>query len=758
MNTTESNNTYNPKQLIALFPEGGQQTITLISAQHKGVLDTPIILYACIKHNLVPDYVLKLIKSDVLRGYISSDVASYNSCEGITLSEECKYFETRVKHILSTTDNYTYTQQNDVMIHFICYELITNPKYDSYHIVKRIVEEKGGSNTLLHTQQRLREDLYKHFNIDTSITALQFGTLLTDPLLCPEPCVGREAELKQIISVIARKKKCNPMLVGHPGVGKTAIAEAFAQLIMSDKCPEHLKGFHVISIRTGQLLAGTKYRGDFEERVENVLRSAQQSSAPVILFIDEIHNIVVGNDKEGTGMSASEILKPYLAREDFRVIGATTEAEYKRIESDKALERRFTRIDVREPSVSETISILKQTLPGYLKHHNVVIPDSIVETVVKYADLYIPNKYMPDKAFDLLDTACVECKLNSEDNVVDDNHILSALKVMTGLDVPIVGINSSIAQIRDLPDKLNRVVVGQDDAVNALCKALRRYFVGMSDVRKPIGSFLFVGPTGVGKTALCKALASELFTEESFIRFDMSEYMEKHSVSRLIGAPPGYIGHGVGGLLTEAVKHHPYSIILFDEIEKAHPDVLNALLQILDDGVLTDSLGDTTFFSNSIIVLTSNIGAAECKAQMTNSIGFGSNVNNTAIRSTYTKAVKSHFSPEFLNRLTDIVFFNALEDTDVNNIVNIQLNEIVNSFKKMSVTVSITKPAIAELQRQCFSAEYGARFVQRELQSQVSDKVLDFIIDKDLFGKSNIEVQLTLSDGCIICKQLHTVC
>lgn len=747
--------------LMSLFSADVQRDMKLFAACRKGVLDTIIITYMCYYHNLMPSFLSDSISSKLLCSTISGyddymskrrDTGDIEKYSEVTLSSECEQFVKRFMVFAKNPNVQKHTKKNDLYSMYIAYEFTSNKAYDAYRLLALCIDHISISNI----SEKFKQNLYDVLLIPNNPYLLRYGTILTDPLSCGEPCIGREKEIQDIISILSRKKKNNPVLVGPPGVGKTAIAEGLAQYLMSPECPPHLCGYHIFSLSITSILAGTKYRGDYEERLNTLVDIVIKSSTPIIVFVDEIHTLLAGHSKD-EGLGASDVFKPYLARSGFTVIGATTPAEYKVIENDKALERRFSVVEIREPSDDDTRNILNRCIPNYSEYHKVVIPEDVVSKVVEYSRVYIPNKYMPDKAFDLLDSACVHCRIHSEDKVVSESDVLDGLRTITSVDIPVVGTGNAVKKLKTLPETLKERIIGQDDAIDSMYTFLRRYFTGFSKSNKPIGSFLFVGPTGVGKTELCKQLAQELFTPESFIRFDMSEYMEKHSVSKLIGAPPGYVGYGEGGLLIEAVKHNPFSVILFDEIEKAHPDVFNALLQILDDGVLTDSSGYTAHFHNSLIIMTSNIGASDVSEKRHNQIGFGSTLTENDVAGIYSKSVKSHFKPEFLNRLDKILYFNSLTTTDIKQIVDIELDSLKTKLSMMSVELTFTDTALNYLYDKCFDREYGARFANRMIKSTIEDLVLDYLVDNDLINTPGTHLHITISKDKFVCKRKQVV-
>ncbi len=619
-----------------------------------------------------------------------------------------------------------------------------------------------------------------------------------------DPVIGRTDEIERVVQVLLRRTKNNPVLIGEPGVGKTAIAEGLAQKIIEGNIPDIIKEYTILSLDMGSLIAGTKYRGDFEERLKGVIRELEETDN-IILFIDEFHTLIGAGGAEGA-MDASNILKPSLTSGNLQIIGATTIDEYRKyIEKDAAFERRLQPILVEEPNEEDAIEILKGIRDKYEAHHKVVITDEAIEAAVDLSHRYINDRFLPDKAIDLIDEAASKLRVqgyippvdikelqlkidtlredkeqavtlqefekaaslrdeikNLEDNlnseteewnkakqsnsmVVSYDNISEIVSDWTG--VPVRKLNETEAEkYLHLDDTLKKNIIGQDEAINSISRAIKRARVGLKDPKKPIGSFIFVGPTGVGKTYLAKELAKELFGDESsMIRLDMSEYMEKHSVSRLVGSPPGYVGHEEGGQLTEAVRTKPYSVILFDEIEKAHPDVFNILLQILDDGRLTDSQGREVDFKNTVIVLTSNVGAQLLDSKGT--LGFTSpdNIN----REEYDKMVdivdeelKNTFRPEFLNRVDDIIVFDKLNQDSIEEIANLKLDEMVERLAKLDFNITYTKAVSKLISKKAYDKSFGARPIDRYIKKNIEDDLAEAILAGKLNKDDNIEISV----------------
>lgn len=616
-----------------------------------------------------------------------------------------------------------------------------------------------------------------------------------------DPVVGRENENRRILEILCRRIKNNPCLIGEPGVGKTAVIEGLAQRIINGNVPEILKDKVIISLDLTSMLAGAKYRGEFEDRLKKVMDEIRNSK-DIIIFIDEIHTIVGAGGAEGA-IDASNILKPALARGEIKCIGATTIDEYrKHIEKDSALERRFQPVRVEEPSKEETLDILKGLRERYEAHHMVRIEDEALEAAVELSDRYITDRFMPDKAIDLIDEASAKVRIENltsppdimnlqlqlennskekEEAIRNQNfekaaelrdkerqlkNKLNSLKIdLTNNECnnyivnseQIAKVVSSWAKIPleklteqesekllQLEDILHKRVIGQKEAVMAVSKAVRRARVGLKDPNRPIGTFIFCGPTGVGKTELSNALAEAMFGDKkNLIRIDMSEYMEKHSVARLIGAPPGYIGHDEGGQLTEAVRRNPYSVILLDEIEKAHPDVFNILLQIMEDGRLTDSKGKIINFKNTIVIMTSNVGAHDIKKQ--NTLGFSA--SNSLVDSEYEKMkknimeeIKQQFKPEFINRIDDIIVFHKLGDSDILKIVNLMLNNTIDKLKDRKITINLNEESKKFLVNKGVDTNYGARPLRRIITKELEDKLSEEMLKGYIKGGDNLEV------------------
>ncbi len=618
-----------------------------------------------------------------------------------------------------------------------------------------------------------------------------------------DPVVGREKEIERVIQILSRRTKNNPCLVGEPGVGKTAIAEGLAQKICSGDIPDNLRGKKLISLDMPGLLAGSKFRGEFEERMKQALEEAKKDGK-VILFIDEMHTIIGAGGGEGS-IDASNILKPALSRGEVQVIGATTYTEYrKKVEKDPALERRFQQVQIDEPSLTDAVEILNGLKAEYEKHHHVKITDRAIYAAVSLSDRYIPDRFLPDKAVDLMDEAAARIKLKTyikpddviemEDEleeinaskeeaiqkqdfeqaaalrdreqelnakikeasakmeevyadkaVVTEEDIASIISGWTG--IPVEKLNQSETEkLVNIEETLKSRIIGQEEPIVAISRAIRRARVGLKDPKRPVGSFLFLGPTGVGKTELCKALAEALFgDEESIIRLDMSEYMEKHSVSKIIGSPPGYVGYEEGGQLCEKIRRKPYSIVLLDEIEKAHPDVFNILLQMLEDGHLSDSKGKMADFKNAVIIMTSNVGAHRIKKQKT--MGFSAGDDLDEKMNAYEKMkenimgeLNKTFRPEFLNRLDEVIVFHSLDQDEIRQIIDLMIKDLKERAKKLKMNMEVTDEAKDLIFREGFDEQYGARPLRRTITRLVEDKFAEAILKGDLMPGDTVIV------------------
>ncbi|SHN37138.1 ATP-dependent protease ATP-binding subunit ClpC [Gracilibacillus kekensis] len=621
-----------------------------------------------------------------------------------------------------------------------------------------------------------------------------------------DPVIGRGKEIERVIQVLSRRTKNNPVLIGEPGVGKTAVAEGLAQQIVQNEVPEILRDKRVMTLDMGTVVAGTKYRGEFEDRLKKVMEEIRQANN-VILFIDELHTLIGAGGAEGA-IDASNILKPSLARGELQCIGATTLDEYRKyIEKDAALERRFQPIQVDEPSVDESIQILQGLRDRYEAHHRVTITDDAIEAAAKLSDRYITDRFLPDKAIDLIDEAGSKVRLRSyttppnlkeleqkleevrkekdaavqsqefekaaslrddeqqlrkqleetetkwkekqgqENSEVVVEDIASVVSTWTGVPVSALTKDES-ERLLHMEDILHDRLIGQEEAVKSVSKAIRRARAGLKDPKRPIGSFIFLGPTGVGKTELARALAESMFgDEESMIRIDMSEYMERHATSRLVGSPPGYVGYEEGGQLTEKVRRKPYSVVLLDEVEKAHPEVFNILLQVLEDGRLTDSKGRTVDFRNTVLIMTSNVGASELKRNKYVGFSLGDEEQDYQdMRSKVTKELKKAFRPEFLNRIDETIVFHSLEKRHMKYIVELMVKELQKRLTEQEIDFELSDKAIEKIAKEGFDPEYGARPLRRSIQKNVEDLLSEELLKEKIQKGQKVVIDLDESD------------
>ena len=693
----------------------------------------------------------------------------------------------------------------------IMMDLGVNPQKLYNEIVKVINEDANAVN------QSRSSSKNGSGSYNQTPTLNQYGTDLTKQALEGklDPVIGRKNEIERVIQILSRRTKNNPCLIGEPGVGKTAVVEGLAEKITSEDVPETLKDKRVVSLDISSMVAGAKYRGDFEERIKKCLAEVKKVK-DVILFIDEIHTIVGAGSAEGA-VDAANILKPLLARGEVQVIGATTLNEYRKyIEKDAALERRFSPVTVGEPTPDETVKILEGIQDKYEAHHNVKITPEAIKAAVELSVRYINDRFLPDKAIDLIDEAASRVKMRTytmpdnikelEEKIIEtskekdeairmqdfekaatlrdkekeqkdilqkekqkwenknsrsvtnlvEEDIAEVIASWTGIPVSKITQDEN-EKLKNLESTLHKRVIGQEEAVKAVSKAIRRGRVGLKDPNRPIGSFLFLGPTGVGKTELSKALAEALFgNENAMIRVDMSEYMEPHSVSKLIGSPPGYVGYDEGGQLTEKIRRKPYAVILFDEIEKAHPDVMNMLLQILDDGRLTDAQGRTVNFKNTVIIMTSNIGARLITDKTT--LGFTDNrsteeskqkdYENT--KKDVMSELKKQFRPEFINRIDEIIVFHKLNEDDIKQIIDIMLKQVIDRLKQQDYNVEFDDKVKGYISKKGVDINYGARPLKRAIQSYIEDKVAEAILDGVI--EPNKKVKISVDNDNIIIK------
>ena len=556
-----------------------------------------------------------------------------------------------------------------------------------------------------------------------------------------DPVIGRDEEIRRSVQILSRRSKNNPVLIGEPGVGKTAVAEGIAAYIAGSDAPDSMAGKRLVALDLPALLAGTKYRGDFEERVKAVLKDVKKAG-DVILFIDEMHTMIGAGSAEGA-IDAANILKPALGRGEVQIIGATTPEEYRRhIEKDAALERRFQPVKVAEPSRSDSLKMLGAVRQGLEKHHGVKISDAALTAAVDLSARYINDRFLPDKAIDLADEAAAHIRV-SGGGLVTAEDIAAVVSLWTGIPVANLSADET-KRLRNMESILHRRVIGQNEAVTAVSRAIRRGRVGLSDPDRPIGSFLFLGPTGVGKTELCRALAEAVFGEsEAMIRLDMSEYMEKHAVSKLIGSPPGYVGYEDGGQLTERVRRKPWSVVLFDEIEKAHEDVWGILLQIMDDGRLTDSAGRVVSFRNTIIVMTSNVGAKSISDGRPR-MGFTPDGGDEAqlMRARINEELRRTFKPEFLNRIDETIVFRRLSRAEIRSIAERMLLTVAERFKALGMTLSVPDQVVDFLAERGYDEKYGARPLRRAIRSMIEDKAAELMLTDSLGRGDTVQARI----------------
>ena len=556
-----------------------------------------------------------------------------------------------------------------------------------------------------------------------------------------DPVIGRDEEIRRSVQILSRRSKNNPVLIGEPGVGKTAVAEGIATYIAGYDAPDSMAGKRLVALDLPALLAGTKYRGDFEERVKAVLKDVKKAG-DVILFIDEMHTMIGAGSAEGA-IDAANILKPALGRGEVQIIGATTPEEYRRhIEKDAALERRFQPVKIAEPSRSDSLKMLGAVRQGLEKHHGVKISDAALTAAVDLSARYINDRFLPDKAIDLADEAAAHIRV-SGGGLVTAEDIAGVVSLWTGIPVANLSADET-KRLCNMESILHRRVIGQNEAVTAVSRAIRRGRVGLSDPNRPIGSFLFLGPTGVGKTELCRALAEAVFGEsEAMIRLDMSEYMEKHAVSKLIGSPPGYVGYEDGGQLTERVRRKPWSVVLFDEIEKAHEDVWGILLQIMDDGRLTDSAGRVVSFRNTIIVMTSNVGAKSISDGRPR-MGFTPDGGDEAqlMRARINEELRRTFKPEFLNRIDETIVFRRLSRAEIRSIAERMLLTVAERFKALGMTLSVPDQVVDFLAERGYDEKYGARPLRRAIRSMIEDKAAELMLTDSLGCGDTVQARI----------------
>jgi ATP-dependent Clp protease ATP-binding subunit ClpC len=796
------------------FTEQAQEIIDLsqklVWEYHHAVWDVEHVLLALLRQeNSVPADVLKELGVNIDR--MREKVEQVLQRAPKTANEKAQIYPTpRVASMLQSALN----EANRLKDEFVSTE----------HLLIAIASERDGDASRI-----LREFGIDQEKIYRALQGIRGGQRVTDPKAESkyralekysrdltelaragklDPVIGRDEEIRRVMQILTRRTKNNPVIIGEVGVGKTAIAEGLAQKIVAGDVPDSLKGRRVLALDMGALVAGSKFRGEFEERLKAVMDEIRRAQGEIVLFIDELHTVVGAGAAEGA-IDASNMLKPALSRGELQALGATTLDEYKKyVEKDRALERRFQQVFIDEPSVEDTIEMLKGLRPRYEAHHKIKIDDSALEAAAKLSQRYISDRHLPDKAIDLIDEAASKLRIDAESppqevksleqriqqlsneeeaasqrgdykqsatlkahrlslgkeydeaknkwlkdkkikDVVGEEEIAELVSKWTGIPVSRM-LEEETEKLVHMEESLHLRIVGQDEAINAVSDAIRRARAGLKDPKRPIGSFIFLGPTGVGKTELARALAQFLFDdEEAMVRLDMSEYMEKHTVSRLIGAPPGYIGYEEGGQLTEAVRRRPYKVILFDEVEKAHPDVFNILLQILEDGRLTDGHGRTVDFKNTVLIMTSNLGGEEFQR---GSLGFRHEMQTESeqrrLKGTIESALKRTFRPEFLNRIDEVIIFKPLSEEQIRQIVDLQMKEVQKRLAERKITVTLTDEAKDWLAKTGFDPTFGARPLKRTIQREVETPLSKKILQGEFKEGDEVKVDLS-SEGLV---------
>lgn len=698
-----------------LIPIYATLTLRQVVPSKYKVVDTNILACVFAQHLLFKKSVMDSLKDSAEK--YSARMLKRNKDEDCNIVEIADLELSQECEILINNFNYFKNRYGDkvtseVITNYITYVMATNEALLSHQFFE--------SHLYAKDKETVRKSLISSLEPVTGITMTEieeFGEYLTDPLLYKHySCFGRESEIQESVDILCRMYKSNVLLVGEAGVGKTSIVYGICNYLQSDKCPESLKDMIVFQLNVTKLISGTTYRGDLEKRVDSLIDCLKQSKN-IILFIDEIHSIFndVSDSSSSKSTSIQNMLKPYMSENSY-IIGCTTNKEYKVIESDKAFERRFSVVRVGELQKEETIKLLNSKKSMYKNFHKVDIDENIVEYVTDMCDIYLKNLNFPDKAFDVIDRSCVICKNDNRDAITNDDVDVVIYK-MSGINPK----SKNVAFVKGIENNIKKDILGQDKAIGTAMRCFYRYYAGVNDKTKPIGKMLLVGPTGVGKTELCKQLAKNFFNSKCFIRYDMSEFMESHSVSKIIGSPPGYVGYNVGGALTDKVQHNPFSIILFDEIEKAHKDVVNILLQIMDDGRLTNSKGDTIDFCNCVIVMTSNLGCKEVTTRT--SIGFNSQNNDNFI----TNAINDFFRPEFLNRLDDVIMFNKISYDVFEKILEKEINAKLELYKDHGFNIELTDADYKTLKDTCYDEKNGVRFIKKKVSDYIENIVFNDI-------------------------------
>ena len=684
-------------------------------------ITTDLLAYVFVQQGVIKKVVLdnlkecagKIVKQQLT---VVNDQKDQLDIIDMEISDECKIL---LDSFMFFKSKYSDTVNSTILTSYVTYLMVSDDRLSCYKFFKDCiyVKEYGTVVNSLYSQ------LSEFIGVTRSDYLIDYGEYLTDPLIYKHyDYSGREELVNDCIDILCRMTKANVLLVGNAGVGKTSIAYEICNIISSADCPEQLKRFNVFSLNFAKMVGGTTFRGDLEKRLDAIV-SELKSHNNIILFIDEMQAFV---SKDSDSRVFQNTLKSYLS-ESSKMIACTTEEEYKVIEADKAFERRFTKVVVPEMTSDETLNALENKLQKYSGFHNIKIDKEVLKYIVNKCDLHIKNRYFPDKAFDILDKVCVKCSRENADKITIQDIDFTINQFCNTRNT------SDIQYVNDSEKYIKTVLFGQDSIIESVCNYMRRYALHVNDTSKPIASLLFVGPTGTGKTELCKQIANRFFSDESFIRYDMSEFMEPHSIAKIIGSPPGYVGYDRGGSLTEKIKHNPYSLILFDEIEKAHKDVINVLLQIMDDGRLTDSFGATTDFRNCIIVMTSNIG---CKEYINkNSLGFIDNARTD--KSIIRNAIRDFFSPEFLNRLDDIMYFNSISQDVLDSIFNKNVSEFIDRYKDSGIALDIDTETLNELKKRCFNEKNGVRYIK----NKIAQNLEPYIFKKISQGETSVSFE-----------------
>lgn len=684
-------------------------------------ITTDLLAYVFVQQGVIKKVVLdnlkecagKIVKQQLT---VVNDQKDQLDIIDMEISDECKIL---LDSFMFFKSKYSETVNSTILTSYVTYLMVSDDRLSCYKFFKDCLYVKE-YNTVINS---LYSQLSEFIGVTRSDYLIDYGEYLTDPLIYKHyDYSGREELVNECVDILCRMTKANVLLVGNAGVGKTSIAYEICNIISSADCPEQLKRFNVFSLNFAKMVGGTTFRGDLEKRLDTIV-SELKSHNNIILFIDEMQAFV---SKDSDSRVFQNTLKSYLS-ESSKMIACTTEEEYKVIEADKAFERRFTKVVVPEMTVGETLNALENKLQRYSGFHNIKIDKEVLKYIVNKCDLHIKNRYFPDKAFDILDKVCVKCSRENADKITIQDIDFTINQFCNTRNT------SDIQYVNDSEKYIKTVLFGQDSIIESVCNYMRRYALHVNDTSKPIASLLFVGPTGTGKTELCKQIANRFFSDESFIRYDMSEFMEPHSIAKIIGSPPGYVGYDRGGSLTEKIKHNPYSLILFDEIEKAHKDVINVLLQIMDDGRLTDSFGATTDFRNCIIVMTSNIG---CKEYINkNSLGFIDNARTD--KSIIRNAIRDFFSPEFLNRLDDIMYFNSISQDVLDSIFNKNVSEFIDRYKDSGIALNIDTETLNELKKRCFNEKNGVRYIK----NKIAQNLEPYIFKKISQGETSVSFE-----------------